>query len=73
MLAREGVDRLFPPLDGAAFYLAVCKANHSCAPNVYVRYDCSTAHGVCASLVAIRDISAGEELLQSYIDQSMRE
>ena len=86
-----GVETLFPPLDGTAFYLGICKINHSCTPNVFVRYACaqrSTAEstsnerelwqeedrrslGLQAEVVSIRDIARGEELLQSYIDQSL--
>jgi hypothetical protein len=33
-----GTDQVFPPLDGTAFYSLVCKINHSCRPNVMVRY-----------------------------------
>jgi hypothetical protein len=65
-----GKDNLFPPLDGTAFYRKICKINHSCEPNVRVVY---TAHeagvGLRAQIVSLRPIEAGEELVQSYIDQ----
>ena len=71
IIKREGLDVLFPPLDGTAFYFNICKINHSCSPNMYVRYATFETAGLCAEAVAIRNIEAGEELLQSYIDQSL--
>jgi hypothetical protein len=65
-----GMDRIFPPLDGTAFYSTICHINHSCDPNVIVRYK-STAEGVYAFLTALRDIAEGEELVQSYIDNTL--
>lgn len=66
-----GADALFPPLDGTAFYLTTCKINHSCDPNVFVRYTTTLEDGLVAELVTLRDIPEGEELVQSYIDQSL--
>ena len=37
-IKRIGHDCIFPPLDGTAFYSLICKINHSCNPNVYVKY-----------------------------------
>jgi hypothetical protein len=65
-----GMDRIFPPLDGTAFYQWICKINHSCNPNVIVKYTMSTGEGLLAEVTALRDVVEGEELLQSYIDQS---
>lgn len=62
---------LIPPLDGTAFYINICKINHSCDPNMYVKYASSVEHGVFAEVVSLRGIAAGEELLQSYIDQAL--
>ena len=62
---------IIQPLDGTAFYLNICKINHSCAPNMYVKYASSADHGVCAEVISLRDIAEGEELLQSYIDQTL--
>eukprot|EP00607_Mallomonas_marina_P001276 CAMPEP_0182435428 /NCGR_PEP_ID=MMETSP1167-20130531/75679_1 /TAXON_ID=2988 /ORGANISM="Mallomonas Sp, Strain CCMP3275" /LENGTH=299 /DNA_ID=CAMNT_0024626473 /DNA_START=441 /DNA_END=1337 /DNA_ORIENTATION=+ len=80
VVSREGVDTLYAPLDGTAFYTYICKINHSCEPNVLVKYgwgdidaDSVTrecGQGLRAELTAVRDIHPGEELLQSYIDQS---
>lgn len=61
---------LFPPLDGAAFYLNICRINHSCVPNVRVEYvDKGANGGLCAELKVLRPIAQGEELLQSYIEE----
>lgn len=67
-----GMDRVFPPLDGTAFYVNICKINHSCEPNVFVRYAMSSTPGIglIAEIVALQEINPGDELLQSYIDQS---
>ena len=62
---------VYPPLDGTAFYTTICKINHSCIPNVMVRYASHPQYGLCAQMVVLRQISEGEELLQSYIDQSL--
>lgn len=46
LVSEHGEDTLFPPLDGTAFFLLICRINHSCAPNVAVRYSChSTREG----------------------------
>lgn len=81
LLEEHGIDSIFPPLDGTAFFETVCKINHSCVPNVRVNYVCngnasassasSSATGLQAQMVALRDILPGEELLQSYIDQNL--
>lgn len=70
LLRSHGEDNLFPPLDGTAFYLLTCKINHSCEPNVCIYYECDEMNGLQAKMVALKDIIAGEELVQSYIDQS---
>ena len=72
LLNANGLECIFPPLDGTAFYMLICKINHSCEPNVLVRYDAAEP-GVPlqARLTALRHISTGEELVQSYIDQSL--
>ena len=38
LLNEHGLDKVFPPLDGTAFYTNICKINHSCVPNVIVTY-----------------------------------
>lgn len=65
----NGIDTLFPPLDGTAFYATICRINHSCDPNVRVTYVNSPEHGLQASLIALKPIAPGQELVQSYIDQ----
>ena len=70
LLEEEDREKLFPPLDGTAFYSMICKINHSCDPNVFVKYVCHPSVGLAAELHAVRDILEGEELTQSYIDQT---
>ena len=79
MLRDAGDEHIFPPLDGTAFYTNICKINHSCDPNVYVKYPDGVdvlgggASPLRAQLLAARDIQSGEELVQSYVDQSLGE
>ncbi len=73
LVRDNGIDSLFPPLDGTAFYDTICKINHSCNPNVIVKYNCNCTNGLFAELHCLRSISPGEELVQSYIDVSMSE
>jgi len=69
LIELHGVDVLYPPGDGTAFYSTICRINHSCDPNVRVVYKVSPQLGLQAHLIAIKPILAGEELVQSYIDQ----
>ncbi len=71
LIEDEGIDRLYPPLDGTAFYSNICHINHSCVPNVIVKYISTTDLGLLANVVALRSISEGEELVQSYIDSDL--
>ena len=71
ILNEYGVDSIFPPLDGTALYSMMCKINHSCDPNVRVKYVFTREHGLVALLVALKEIKPDAELLQSYIDQTM--
>jgi hypothetical protein len=71
IIKKNGVDEIFLPLDGTALYSIFCKINHSCNPNVMVKYVFTLEYGLVAQMVALREIKAGEELLQSYIDQKM--
>jgi len=43
----------------------ISRANHSCAPNIDMQTDATRGHR--ASVTALRDIEAGEDLLLSYI------
>jgi SET domain len=71
-LVREyDVENIFPPLDGTALFSMLCKINHSCEPNVRVKYVFTKELGLTAFLVALKEIHKGSELLQSYIDQTM--
>ncbi len=76
VLDENGSDNIFPPLDGAAFFMRICKINHSCEPNVRVEYisrgvGLQQGQGLRARMVSLRAISEGEELVQSYVDQNM--
>ncbi len=71
VLNDEVIDNVFPPLDGTAFYLTICRINHSCVPNVVVRYASNADKGLVAHLTALCHINPDEELVQSYIDQSL--
>ena len=71
LIEAQEADRLYPPLDGTAFYSTICKINHSCVPNVMVKYTSTLESGLIAQLHTLRSIDPGEELLQSYIDQNM--
>ncbi len=78
----DDLDALFPPLDGTAMYYTTCKMNHSCQPNVVVKYASSCSGGgkftrwgsnfpLVVSCCALRDIKEGEELCISYINEAM--
>jgi hypothetical protein len=67
--AVGGDDALWTPLSGAAFYSKICKINHSCEPNVMVTYACTHTQGVVAQVEVLRDLTAGDELLHSYVDR----
>eukprot|EP00814_Leptocylindrus_danicus_P006492 CAMPEP_0116031374 /NCGR_PEP_ID=MMETSP0321-20121206/17470_1 /TAXON_ID=163516 /ORGANISM="Leptocylindrus danicus var. danicus, Strain B650" /LENGTH=791 /DNA_ID=CAMNT_0003506475 /DNA_START=469 /DNA_END=2842 /DNA_ORIENTATION=- len=73
----DDMDRLFTPLDGTAVFSLACKMNHSCAPNVLVRYRCGWGEHqpLVLQCIALRDIDEGEELCISYIrsDGSLEE
>ena len=70
LINQLGKEVIFPPLDGTAFYTLVCKVNHSCDPNAFVRYAMYHEHGIVAEMQLTKDIDAGEELTISYIDES---
>lgn len=71
LLEEVGEDTLLPPLDGTAFYFNICRVNHSCDPNVIVKYISDPDCGLMAAMTVLRPIQAGEELLQSYVEQSL--
>jgi hypothetical protein len=54
-----------PVCDGTALFAIICTMNHSCTPNVQVQYDRGTSVG---TVVALRDIAAGDELFINYCD-----
>lgn len=55
-------------VDGTGLFLIGNSINHSCNPNV-ASASCSNDHNL--SLVSVRPIEAGEELLISYIDEEL--
>lgn len=67
--AVTDVAALSPSSRGQGIYAVGCLFNHSCAPNLNVQY--STANDETLSVVALRDIAAGEELTISYIDTAL--
>ncbi|CEM06620.1 unnamed protein product [Vitrella brassicaformis CCMP3155] len=57
---------IFPPFLGIGLFRSVALTNHSCWPNVDVDYvNCKES-----VVKAARPIRAGEEILQSYIDEA---
>ncbi len=75
----DELDNIFTPLDGTAMYYTTCKMNHSCEPNVLVRYNYSCSGGglearwgenfpLVLQCIALRDIEDNEELCISYIN-----
>eukprot|EP00593_Proboscia_inermis_P000361 CAMPEP_0171293102 /NCGR_PEP_ID=MMETSP0816-20121228/1200_1 /TAXON_ID=420281 /ORGANISM="Proboscia inermis, Strain CCAP1064/1" /LENGTH=285 /DNA_ID=CAMNT_0011763545 /DNA_START=342 /DNA_END=1203 /DNA_ORIENTATION=- len=63
------LDQLFTPLDGTNLYSLACKMNHSCVPNVLVRYQVGfgPSHPLVLTCVAIREIPTGDPLCIRYI------
>jgi len=57
----------YPSIEGTALFPIICTMNHSCDPNCTVLY---TKNGD-GHVVAIRDITKGEELCICYIDVDM--
>lgn len=52
-----------PRFEGTGLYVCIALANHSCCPTFTMAY----ADGGVATMVALRDISAGEELTLAYV------
>jgi len=80
--SSDDLDMLFSPLDGTAMFYTTCKMNHSCNPNVIVRYAYSSSGGghsarwgkslpLVISCCALRGIKKGDELCISYIQSDM--
>ena len=65
-----GIDGIWTPLNGAAFYSKVCKINHSCEPNIVVTYRMTPSEGLVAVVQALKEIKCNDELLHSYIDNT---
>eukprot|EP00604_Paraphysomonas_vestita_P000114 CAMPEP_0174825024 /NCGR_PEP_ID=MMETSP1107-20130205/41094_1 /TAXON_ID=36770 /ORGANISM="Paraphysomonas vestita, Strain GFlagA" /LENGTH=152 /DNA_ID=CAMNT_0016055725 /DNA_START=871 /DNA_END=1330 /DNA_ORIENTATION=+ len=71
IITSTGEENLYPPLDGTSFYKTICRINHSCVPNVIVKYISHPIYGLCAQMTVLRDIEENEELVQSYIDNTL--
>ena len=82
VIQGDDLDVIFTPLDGTAMYYTACKMNHSCHPNVIVRYTYSCSGGgnmarwgpnfpLVVQCTALRDIEEGDELCISYIQNDM--
>lgn len=82
----DEAERLFAPLDGTALYTLICCMNHSCRPNCVVRYPgikarksihgqdetgVRIAHEMVANVVLLENVSKGDELTQSYVDDQL--
>jgi len=68
----DDLDQIFIPLDGTAMFATTCKMNHSCLPNVLVRYKAGwgSKRPLILQWIALKDIPKGEELCISYISNS---
>jgi hypothetical protein len=53
---------------GTGLFSLLCQANHSCDPNAEIVFTQGTNRG---SLLALREIKAGEEICVSYIDEDV--
>ena len=52
--------------------MSAAAINHSCVPNVRVEYvNKGVDGGLMAEVKVVRPIGAGEELVQSYIDENL--
>ncbi|CBZ51994.1 conserved hypothetical protein [Neospora caninum Liverpool] len=62
------VGDLLPPFMGIGLFRAVSMTNHSCWPNAEVDYPSLTK---TAQVTALRDIAQDEQVLLSYIDETL--
>ena len=60
---------IFPMFEGTGLYTMACMMNHSCVPNVHTTYTSDGRGPAIATIVAIQNISPGEELRHSYVDE----
>jgi len=58
----------FPPFDGQGLFPLGSLVNHSCEPNLTIAYPEAADEPLEARLVALCDISAGEEVTICYLD-----
>ncbi|KAI6028060.1 hypothetical protein PISMIDRAFT_98964 [Pisolithus microcarpus 441] len=61
----------FTTIAHGIFPLASRLFNHSCLPNAFPKYTLHRRHQVQMSIVAMRDIEAGEEVCISYVDPAL--
>ncbi|KAI5989994.1 hypothetical protein EDD15DRAFT_2170926 [Pisolithus albus] len=61
----------FTTIAHGVFPLASRLFNHSCLPNAFPKYTLHRGHQVQMSIVAMRDIEAGEEVCISYVDPAL--
>ncbi|KAI6144743.1 hypothetical protein BKA82DRAFT_16737 [Pisolithus tinctorius] len=61
----------FTTIAHGIFPLASRLFNHSCLPNAFPKYTFDRQHRVQMSIVAMRDIEAGEEICISYVDPAL--
>ena len=60
------IENCLPQLEGTGLFPLMSYLNHSCEPNAEIRYVDGNSE---ASVVALRQIKEGEEVLVSYIDE----
>eukprot|EP00939_MAST-03C_sp_MAST-3C-sp1_P003748 g3748.t1 len=68
---RSNRRELFPLCTGTAMFSIACMLNHSCAPNVSLRWRNDPCDRLCMELYAIRNVARDEELCYSYIDENL--
>lgn len=52
-------------------FISILFAQHSCVPNVAVRYALKPSVGLVAQVYSLKPINPEDELVQSYIDCSL--
>ena len=70
LLGEMGLDTQEVCVEGTAFYAVQSCINHSCQPNAQASR-CEDSPNTFAVIVAKEDISVGDEITISYIDESL--
>lgn len=73
LIEEHGIDTIFPPLDGTAFYYKVCRVNHSCEPNVLVIYPADTAYDASKDTARHLSENGTHESLSELLHASTQE